>query len=157
MSLVRWKRQLIGFVVSALQRESCCSYRLVLPILSQMVRYDFQFHRPMFLLSNCVNPPYFPNNSERKSSSPRLSILIASLQCRSDLYKKKSLLHQFNKNMARSWALISHPDHQKIIVYATHAISHYWHEEPLRESVKSHSNIHVSQSSLRDHLRSVAI
>ena len=101
MPLIRYNRPLIILVVSVLQRLSFCSYRLVPPMLSPMVHYDFQFPRPMFLLPNCVYPPYFPNNSERKPASPRLRMLTASLRCRRDLYKKFTA-HRFNEIMVRT-------------------------------------------------------
>ena len=88
MPIIRYNRKLISLVVSVLQRLSFCSYRLVPPTLIQMVRYDFQFPRPMLLLPKCVYPSYFPNNSERKPASPRLRILTASFQCCRDLCEK---------------------------------------------------------------------
>ena len=88
MLLIRYKRKLISLVVSVLQRLCFFSYRLVPPTPSQMVRYDFQIPRPMFLLPNCLYPPYFPNTYERKPASPRLRILAASLQSCHDLYEK---------------------------------------------------------------------
>ena len=137
--------------------SSFCSYLLAPPLLSQMVCYDFQFHRPMFLLSNSVCPPYFPNNSERKPSSPHLSILTASLRCGRDLYKK---IHSYIYSM-KTWlelALISYSDRPKNIVYYARTTSYYLQRVPFaRVSVSPIRMYHdMSQLALGDHLCSVA-